>query len=320
MRILVIGLGKMGHLHASKISTLKPNADIFVLDHHLTASEITPYQLVTPSELPSVDIVIVATPTALHAEHIKLVLDQLDTEIQLLLVEKPFGIDSQERLGLLETLQERKIPVAVNSIEVLNPDVQALARSVQELKLQPRDIRCIRESKSNYDVDPLLDLGWHDLSVVFELFSNMATMRLTNQCERTLERGADSTTSRCNFQIMIDNTQRIHIDVLNRVYRPHAEITTLQRAIELDFTDWGLSLDFINGHLKFNGAVPEQFAASHHPNNAPQNDKLLALWEGLLRGVESGHFGENMRGFFRIKPIAEVYQAATAMNLVEPSE
>lgn len=112
MRIALLGLGRIGLVHAANLSSID-GVDLVICEpdaqrHHRAAA----FGSVTTSldeALDNVDAVVVATPTALHTEHLM----RASQARCPLFSEKPISLDVATTVGVLEHLDAAGVPLQV---------------------------------------------------------------------------------------------------------------------------------------------------------------------------------------------------------------
>jgi myo-inositol 2-dehydrogenase/D-chiro-inositol 1-dehydrogenase len=114
----IIGLGRMGWLHAAQLNGAITGARLkaaAVDDEHrrrLEAEGTAPAPLVSVEELiadPAIDAVAVVSPTSLHREHIEAAADAG----KAVFTEKPVAATMQDTLAVDETIRRTKIPFQI---------------------------------------------------------------------------------------------------------------------------------------------------------------------------------------------------------------
>lgn len=174
VRLLVVGAGHMGRLHAAKAARALPGAAtlVGVADRHLDRAEALARQLgagvraaADPLALAGeADAAIVAVPTVAHAEVAQALLDAgLDV-----LVEKPIAATLAEAEALVARARAAGRVLQVGHLEWHNPALVAVRphlrrpRFVEAHRLGPFPARAT-------DVDVVRDLMIHDLDVLQRL-------------------------------------------------------------------------------------------------------------------------------------------------------
>jgi predicted dehydrogenase len=170
LRTAVIGVGHLGRHHARILSTMEGARLSAVVDingeraaeiaaAHGTAS-ITDYRFV----LDSVDAVVVAVPTELHAE---IAVPFLERGIPVL-VEKPMSRSVADADRMLAAANGTKTLLAVGHTERHNPAVSV----AMQLVTAPRFIEVHRLSAfpdRSLDIDVVFDLMIHDLDIILAI-------------------------------------------------------------------------------------------------------------------------------------------------------
>ena len=166
-RIVVVGAGHMGRLHAAKVAA-SPDATLAgIVDLHLERAEAVGRDLGAPATadlrelLPHADAAIVAVPTVAHFEVVKEILTRgLDV-----LIEKPIAATLAEADALLAQAQAGGRVVQVGHLEWFNAALRAMAPVIR----RPRFVEAHRMGPypgRATDVDIVRDLMIHDIDIV----------------------------------------------------------------------------------------------------------------------------------------------------------
>jgi len=171
IRVGVIGLGRLGSIHAKIYSALETVelAGICDVDEHtarlaaesLKTSWSTDYKKLLDNQLDAVNIV---TPTILHYEIAKFF---LQNKIHVL-IEKPVTKTLKEAGDLIKIAHKNKLIMQVGHVERFNSAIQA----VEKLSNKPRFIEVHRLGPFTprvKDVGVVLDLMIHDIDIVLGL-------------------------------------------------------------------------------------------------------------------------------------------------------
>jgi predicted dehydrogenase len=171
LRLLVVGAGYMGGLHARKIASLPGELELVgICDHHLDRATTLAGSLgVRAAEDPlalsaRADAAVVSVPTVAHAAVVRTLLDSgLDV-----LVEKPIAATLPEAQALLDRARAAGRVLVVGHIEWHNPALRAMRPRIH----RPRFVEAHRMGPfpgRATDVDIVRDLMIHDLDVVQRL-------------------------------------------------------------------------------------------------------------------------------------------------------
>jgi predicted dehydrogenase len=169
VRVAVIGVGHLGRHHARILSGLDGAALVGVVDANpQRAQEIAEIHGTKPlamSDLAgAVDAVVVATPTASHAEVARPLLERGVA----VLIEKPIARSVDEADAILAAGRASGAIVAVGHTERFNPAVEAARRRLSS----PRFIEVHRLGTfpdRSLDIDVVFDLMIHDLDVILSV-------------------------------------------------------------------------------------------------------------------------------------------------------
>ena len=167
VRIAVVGVGHLGRQHARVAARTPGVALVGVHDRHLdraedvARSEATDVLLRREDVAESAEAVVVATPTASHAE-----LGTYFLERGLhVLVEKPMASSLSEAEELVSLARSRGRVLEVGHVERYNPAVEA-AFSRLGAPLFVEGHRLAAPTPRSLDIDVVLDLMIHDLQIV----------------------------------------------------------------------------------------------------------------------------------------------------------
>jgi predicted dehydrogenase len=170
LRLVVIGAGHLGRIHARLAQTIDGVRVVGVCDPIDAARAAVAEQLACPTfadlgQIPGeFDAAIVASPTVTHAT----VVAELLSRGKHVLCEKPLTIDHQAAHQLAETARRRQLVLQVGHIERFNPAWQAGqntlagARYIEAVRASSFPGRCL-------DVGVVLDLMIHDIDLVLSL-------------------------------------------------------------------------------------------------------------------------------------------------------
>ncbi len=170
VKIAVVGVGHLGGLHAGKLAGISSAKLVSLCD---TNTELV-QELAAKHGCDStgdyqelvgqVDAVVVATPTASHAEIAEFF---LNSGVHCL-VEKPITNDCAAAQSLVDLSRSRDLRLAVGHIERFNPAMIGL----NSLELRPRFVETYRISPFRFrsmDIGVVHDLMIHDLDIILHL-------------------------------------------------------------------------------------------------------------------------------------------------------
>ena len=174
MRVVVIGAGHMGKLHAKKVIALAQQGVAVrlsgIVDTELDRAQSLAADLgceaaTTPATFgDQIDAAIVAVPTS---HHYKIVKPLLQAGIDVL-VEKPIASDLQEAEELIRFAEEKSCILQVGHLEWFN----SALRRIRDQVNRPRFVEAHRLGpfpKRSTDVDVVRDLMIHDLDIIQRL-------------------------------------------------------------------------------------------------------------------------------------------------------
>jgi predicted dehydrogenase len=171
VKIGLIGLGKMGRNHLRVLSLLKSVDLKFIYDidaksgRELAAANGTTFVDDLDAALPTVDAVVIVTPTSTHDEYIRRAIPHVKT----IFVEKPL-VDTLERSrAIVDLLDQQSVRVQVGFIERFNPAVLALRQVLQGVEIINIDLMRTNKLSRITDVDVVSDLMIHDIDLALHL-------------------------------------------------------------------------------------------------------------------------------------------------------
>jgi predicted dehydrogenase len=170
LAIGVIGVGRLGSLHAKMLSNIPSVRLVGIVDAdreraQRIASElhVTAFDSVV-GLLNQVDAVSIATPTTTHSEIAR---QAIDRKVHVF-IEKPIASTVAEAEDLVRFAREKGTQVQIGHIERFNPALLA----VEHYKLDPMFIESHRLAQFNprgTDVAVVLDLMIHDIDIILSL-------------------------------------------------------------------------------------------------------------------------------------------------------
>lgn len=173
IKVGIIGLGRMGRNHLRVLSMLQGAEVGFVFDRdQRTTSSVAQafgvLSIADPEEgMSSVDAVVIASPTATHADYIALAARHVTN----IFVEKPMAGTLGEAEAMQRLVKKAGINLQVGFIERFNPAVSQLKR-VLDSSTSIISIDFTRTNKLSdriTDVDVIADLMIHDLDLALFL-------------------------------------------------------------------------------------------------------------------------------------------------------
>jgi predicted dehydrogenase len=166
-RVAVVGVGRMGKLHARIFSEMPEAELVCVVDNRPAAAEAVARQrdcaaLTDPAEaVDLVDAAVIAVPTLAHVEAARPFVEAGKP----VLIEKPIAAESRAAAELLALAETSGTSVQVGHTERFNPAVLAMSRYA----ISPKFIEAHRISPFTFrsaDVGVVLDMMIHDIDLV----------------------------------------------------------------------------------------------------------------------------------------------------------
>ena len=169
-RVAVVGMGRMGKLHARVLSQMEETELVCVVDTNLAAARAVGRQrdceaLGDVAEaVGKVDAAIIAVPTTAHAAAATPFL----SAGKAVLIEKPIAVDISSARKLISLARKNDTTIQVGHTERFNPAVLA----IQKYDIKPKFIEAHRISPFTFrsaDVGVVMDMMIHDIDLVLML-------------------------------------------------------------------------------------------------------------------------------------------------------
>lgn len=202
IRTAVVGVGKMGAIHAKVYDQLEQSELVAVVDIDSEKAKQAANQygcscFTDCSEiLGKVDAVTIATPTVTHMKLAKIFIENRVA----VLIEKPLASNVREGKKIVNLAKKHNSVVAVGHSERCNPVVQAMKR----LDIEPKFIESNRISPYPFrstDIGVVLDVMIHDIDIILSL----ASSKIKKIDAAGLGVIADDKEDICNARIVFEN-------------------------------------------------------------------------------------------------------------------
>jgi len=202
IRTAVVGVGKMGSIHAKVYGQLPRSDLVAVVDIKAERAERLAEQYGCSAYtdcadiLGKVDAITIAAPTVHHLELAKLFIENNVA----VMVEKPLAIDVKEGRKIVELAKKNNCVVAVGHSERCNPVVQAMKR----LNIEPKFIEANRISPYPFrstDIGVVLDVMIHDIDIIL----SFAASKVKEVQAVGVSVIADEKEDICNARITFEN-------------------------------------------------------------------------------------------------------------------
>lgn len=128
MRIALLGLGRIGRVHVANLAAID-GVDVVVYDPDPSSVELPNGTVVAPTldaALDGADGVVVATPTALHTEHLRRAAEAGCA----LFSEKPISLDLETTNAVLDELEAKNVPLQVGFQRRFDPGFLEMRRVI----------------------------------------------------------------------------------------------------------------------------------------------------------------------------------------------
>lgn len=309
LRVGVIGVGKMGRLHARSYdhyNHLCNFSGIFDPDTKAAGAVARQYEVTAFSSvselLADVDAVTIAAPTDSHFELARLAL-QHGVHV---LVEKPVCRTVEEAEELRRLAEETDCTVQVGHIERFNPAVQELAKVIKDQKVIAIEVRRTAPFDPRVkDLDVIQDMMVHDIDIVRYLTG--AEIKEITAVGRRVK--SDVFVDHAVATATLDNGVIVTFTA-SRVTEQKArvmKVTCEDAFIEMDYIDRRLSLTRdTRTHFDQNGEDPKKLENVGERIFVPDQEPLLAQTKHFLDCVRTG-----------CRPLIGVSDGLAALEVVE---
>lgn len=198
MKAAVIGIGKLGRIHARIYKELKEFDLVGVCDiknpHVENLSDVPFFDDYKKLLDLGVEVVSIATPTTAHHEVAKFFLENGVA----CLIEKPITLNMKQAQELMEIAKKKKVFMMVGMVERFN---KAYGEARKMIK-KPKFIESHRLGpfpNRSLDVSVVLDLMIHDLDILLDLVQSKVK-RVEAVGVKALSKSADLANARINFE------------------------------------------------------------------------------------------------------------------------
>jgi predicted dehydrogenase len=274
IKVGLIGLGNMGQNHLRVLSMLKGVEVIFVADSNLDlatriGSDNGIKGVVDPRPLlPSVDAVVICTPTVTHTQYIRLVSEY----VKNIFVEKPLAETYDECEKISSFAKEKKLNIQVGFIERFNPAIKCLrtifGRSKQLISIDL--VRASRVSARITDVDVITDLMVHDIDLAILLLGPAKTVSAHGYGERNMIDFASAVITHESGQFSRIQASRITDKKIRQI-----QATCIDMFVECNLLSKEIVINR-QSELHGGGQLPYTITATQEKIFVPPEEALLA--------------------------------------------
>lgn len=307
-RVGVVGVGKMGRLHAKAYSKLEHlcefvgvydvNPDVAAAVAEQSGAAAFPS---VEAVLGNVDAVTIAAPTQHHFELAR----QAITAGIHVLIEKPVCQTVEEARQLYELSQQHSCTVQVGHIERFNPAVQSLAKLIRNKHVIAIDVRRTGPYDPRVrDLDVIQDMMVHDIDVLRYLFDSDVTEVVAHARRVKSPVFADHAVSTLTLANGIIATL-----TASRVTEQKARMMNLtceEAYVEMDYMERRLALSRDTVHYESNGVTPAKLENVGERILVPELDPLQSQTEHFLECIVTGR-----------RPLIGMKDALAALEVVE---
>ncbi len=238
LRVAVVGVGKMGQNHARCLSSMKGVDLVAVVDTDRALAESVAASrgsraVDSIDDLHGVEAVVVAVPTAQHAE---IGCELMKRGIHCL-VEKPLAGDSGDARLLLNTAEAVGVVLQVGHVERFNPAVRQLREVLADERVLAVNARRMSATSGRVtDIDVVMDLMIHDFDVVLSLMGG--------DTPTVVARGVDGTSGHDHVTALLSfDDQRMASITASRITQNQIrqlEVITEERFFTVDYSNQDL--------------------------------------------------------------------------------
>ncbi len=174
IKVGVVGTGKMGSFHCSKLKQMKNVNFIGVYDRDKKrANEISKRFTIKSFEtysdlLNNVDAIIIAAPTQFHYS----LVEEAINNHKHIFVEKPLTTSIDEANKIKALLKNKRIKFQVGHIERFNPVIQQIQQYLHRDKVIYIEAKRLGLTDRIKDVDVVLDVMIHDIDIIINLIKS----------------------------------------------------------------------------------------------------------------------------------------------------
>ena len=322
MKVVLVGLGRMGQNHRRVLHTMGDVELIAIVDPATTDTEIDGVpvldslkELREGERFDDFEAAIVATPTPSHAD----VTNQLLSMRKHVLVEKPIASSSKEARSLIAAADRYGVKLAVGHVERFNPVVDTMSRILDEETIG----ELIHISFTRVGGYPgvvaegnnvILDLAVHDIDICREILGPMA---VTHAFGHSSAQPGVLDTAEISLRSKQGVTASIHVNWVTPTKIRTVRITGTQGVC---FVDYILQTCTVvrGGIAKVSGfdALRESYA---HPSTGVvpvrSGEPLKAELEQFKRLVEDGGWGDLCSGPDALATVELAEQAMAISNM-----
>lgn len=174
VRVGVVGTGKMGFFHCTKLKQLKSVNFVGIYDiDKVRAKSISETFHIKAYDtycdlLNDIDAVIIASPTPSHFSLVK----EAILKNKHIFVEKPITTTLEEANQIRELLKNKNIKFQVGHIERFNPTIQKIQQYIQQDQMIILEAKRLAYSDRIKDTDVILDVMIHDIDIILSLIKS----------------------------------------------------------------------------------------------------------------------------------------------------
>lgn len=303
IKVGVVGAGKMGSFHCTKLKQMK-NVDfigIFDKDSKRAREISQRFQIQAfdtySNLLQHVDAIIVAAPTRFHFTLVEEAI-RYDKHV---FVEKPITTTIEEANKIKSLLKNKKVKFQVGHIERFNPVIQQLHQYIEKDKIINIEAKRLAFSDRIKDVDVVLDVMIHDIDIILSIVKSKIR-RISAEGIRLPNTGKYDTVTAL---ILFENGVVANL-VSSNV--SHEKVRTLtiyekEKVIKTDYLNKQQQI-IINELNNPNSTFPQGTETVIANLTAPQLDPLL---EELTHFIDCIYFDKD--------PLVGVEEGATAVEV-----
>lgn len=174
VRVGVVGTGKMGFFHCSKLKQMKNVNFIGIYDPDMNrakkiskAFQVKAFNTYTEL-LKNIDAVIIATPTPFHFS----LAAEAIVHNKHVFVEKPITMTVEEADKIKALLKNKNLKFQVGHIERFNPAIRRIHDYIRPEQIMNIEARRLAYSDRIKDTDVVLDVMIHDIDIILSIIKS----------------------------------------------------------------------------------------------------------------------------------------------------
>lgn len=296
VRVGVVGTGKMGYFHCTKLKQMKNVNFIGIYDPDTERAknisktfQVKAYNTYFDL-LSDIDAVIIAAPTPFHFS----LVEEAIINNKHVFVEKPITTTLEEADKIKELLKNRNIKFQVGHIERFNPAIQRVYQYIQQDEIIIIEAKRLAYSDRIKDTDVILDVMIHDIDIILSLIKS-PIKRISAEGVRIRDNVKYDTVS---AMILFENGIVANLLASNISHEKVRELTIYEKEKVIKTNYLLKQQQFIINKLNNEKSLPNEtetvIANIHLPYSDPLTEEILHFIDCIytnndpLVGIEEG--------------------------------